>query len=108
MAQIDNYGWLNLIPCGWISLAQEMIKKCENIDSEYKIYDLKEKWGKLSIFSNASTDIISNIEQQTEEISAKICCVCGQPVTKISTGWALPWCDKCGIDEEKYYKRFMP
>lgn len=101
----NNYQWLDCIPPGWAELARKMIKRCKDLDSEYQIYDLKEKWGALSIFSNAATDVISNIEQQTEELSEKICCCCGQPATKYSTGWVLPWCDECGKDEEKYYKR---
>lgn len=101
----DNYRWLDCIPPGWAELARKMIEKCESVDPNYEIYDLKEKWGSLSVFSNASNDIINSIETLAENFSKKICCRCGNWATKISTGWILPWCDECGKDEEKYYKR---
>ena len=109
MAQVNNYEWLNLIPPGWVELARKMIQECETIDPTYCIYDLKEKWGTLDIIANCDMTYwreIDIIENKYEELSARTCCKCGAPATKYSTGWILPWCDKCGVDEEKYYKRF--
>ena len=109
MVQVDNYEWLNSIPSGWIELARKMIEECEAIDPTYYICDLKEKWGTLDIIANCNMDYwreIDEIENRYESLSARTCCVCGQPAVKYSTGWILPWCDNCGKDEEKYYKRF--
>lgn len=109
MAQVNNYQWLNLIPPGWVKIARAMIEECETIDPTYYICDLKEKWGTLDIIANCDMTYwreIDAIENKYEELSARTCCKCGAPATKYSTGWILPWCDKCGVDEEKYYKRF--
>lgn len=104
-----NYEWLDLIPPGWGELARKMIEECEAVDPSYEIDDLKEKWGRLNIFSHyhiENDDLISEIENKYEKLSAQTCCGCSKSATKISTGWILPWCDECGTNEEKYYKRF--
>ena len=109
MAQINNYKWLSLIPKGWVELARKMIEECEAIDPTYCICDLKEKWGTLDIIANCNMTYwreIDIIENKYEELSARTCCICGKPATKISTGWICPYCDNCGDKDEKFYKRF--
>ena len=83
-----------------------MIQECEAIDPEYLILDMKEKYGMLRTYSIYSQDEIPKIENHYEDISSKICCICGNPATKISTGWICPYCDDCGDKDEKFYKRF--
>ena len=118
MPKINNYEWIEFsLPSGWHEIAHQMIKECESIDSTYTIIDLKEKFGSMRVYSYCKSwyddkemedygFTISNIEDKYEQLSSKTCCKCGKPATKVSTGWVLPWCDKCGTDEEKYYKRF--
>ena len=113
-----NYQWLDCIPMGWMPLARQMISECEAIDSSYQIEDIKEKWGELRVSSyiydyegdwmipSCNNKKIEAIEDKYIEQSRKTCCVCGRPATKRSTGWILPWCDACGKDDKKYYKRF--
>ena len=106
---MSNYEWLNLIPQGWVNLARKMVEECEAIDPSYHICDLKEKWGILDITSNYDMTYwreIDIIENKYEELSARTCCICGKPATKISTGWICPFCDDCGTKDEKFYKRF--
>lgn len=123
MAQInnnnDNYDWLWCIPQGWEEIGRQMITECEAINPTYTIEDLKEKYGSMRVFSycqswynnelietnHNDSHIIDEIENKYEKLSEHTCCNCGAPATKISTGWILPWCDSCGQDEEKYYKR---
>lgn len=107
----DNYKWLDLIPMGWIELARKVIEKCEAIDSTYTIEDMKEKWGCLDIYSYHYGDskqnrAINQIEKEAQKQSSLTCCRCGAPATKYSTGWVLPWCDKCGREEYGPYKEF--
>ena len=119
MAQVDNYEWLGCIPEGWEELARQMIQKCEAINPTYTIEDLKEKFGSLRVYSyikdyndddwmipSCNDEEIGKIEEKYEAISARTCCKCGAPAVKYSTGWILPFCDKCGDKEEKFYKRF--
>ena len=103
----DNYEWLEFaLPSGWTELGRQMIEECETAEPNFEIIDLKEKWGAIRMCSYPCTDKIRNIEQKYAALSAKTCCQCCRPATKYSTGWILPWCDNCGTDEEKYYKRF--
>ena len=117
MSKINNYKWLNLIPCGWSHIGKKMIEECEAIEPNYTITDMKEKWGELRVVSyipdkerwptpSDYADKLTEIEDKCTEQSIRTCCVCGAPAVKISTGYILPFCDKCGKDEEKYYKRF--
>ena len=118
MAEVNNYEWLEFaIPEGWVELARKMIEECETINPTYTIEDMKEKFGSLRIFSycqdwyDDDSDYkgrseIQAIEDKYEALSMRTCCRCGAPATKTSTGWILPWCDKCGTNKEKYYNRF--
>ena len=106
MEKINNYKWLSQIPVGWKKLAQKMIEECEVAEPNFEIIDLKEKWGMIRMCAYPCTDKIIEIEHYYERLSAHTCCKCGRPATKYSTGWILPWCDECGTDNEKYYKRF--
>ena len=113
-----NYEWLDCIPEGWGNIAKQMIEECEAINPTYAIEDMKEKFGELRICSyidsydsdwvmpSCNDEKIEAIENKYIAQSARTCCKCGKPATKYSTGWILPWCDKCGIKPEKYYKRF--
>ena len=119
MEKINNYDWLCSIPQGWEEISRQMISECEAIDSSYQIEDMKEKWGGLRVSSyihdyedsdwiipSCNNKEIETIENKYIEQSRKTCCTCGRPATKISTGWILPWCDKCGKDDEAHYRRF--
>lgn len=120
MAQVNNYEWIEWsVPDGWKELTRKMIAECEAINPTYTIEDLKEKFGSLRVYSYikdyndsdwmipaCNDEEIEKIEEQYVILSQYTCCRCGKPATKVSTGYILPWCDECGIDEEKYYKRF--
>ena len=85
-----------------------MINRCEALDPTYQIIEMKEKWGEMRVISECNNEYreqIDDIEQYYQGVSATLCCKCGKPATKLSRGWILPWCDECGIDEDKYYAR---
>ena len=107
MEKVNNYEWLEFaIPKGWVELGRKMIEECEKAEPDFEIIDLKEKWGMIRMCAYPCSDEIIEIEHYYERLSAHTCCKCGAPATKISTGWILPWCDKCGTNKEEYYKRF--
>ena len=103
---MNNYDWLNLIPEGWVELAREMIQKVKTIYPEFEITDLKEKYGRLVCYDTGVPAEANDIIVEYEILSARTCCICGKPATKISTGWICPYCDDCGDKDEKFYKRF--
>ena len=105
MEKVDNSRWLELIPPGWVELARKMLDEISEINPSYKVEDMKEKWGTLRVYGWDEDEPTYEIIRKYEQMSARTCCICGTPAVKISTGYILPFCDKCGKDEEKYYKR---
>lgn len=110
MEKVNNYEWIEYnLPDGWHELARKMIEECEAIYPDFEIVDLKEKFGAICCYCGGipvEFGKVFNIIDKYEAISARTCCKCGRPAVKFSTGWILPWCDECGTDDEKYYKRF--
>ena len=111
MEKVNNYEWLDFsLPSGWTELGRKMIEECEAVYSDFEIIDLKEKFGAICCYCGGVpeefADKVFSIIKKYEVMSAHTCCKCGRPAVKFSTGWILPWCDECGTDEEKYYKRF--
>ena len=101
----ENYEWLDLIPSGWVELARKMLDEIKEVNPSYEVEDMKEKWGALRVYGWYEDEATYEIIRKYEKMSARTCCVCGAPAVKISTGYILPFCDKCGKDEEKYYTR---
>lgn len=99
-----SYTELDAMPDGWRKAFGEQI--CEEIQKElsllpekarldYRITQIKEKYGSLCWYCNWYTDEISKIIRKYERISERTCIKCGAPATKISLGWISPWCDEC-------------
>lgn len=106
---------LDGMPQGWrIAFGEQM---CEEIReelikhgylNEYRIVQIKEKFGELRWYDNGSPGKVSNIISKYEDISRHTCIRCGKPATLISKGWISPYCD-C-VKESAWYKeeRFIP
>lgn len=110
-----DYSWteLDAMPDGWRKAFGEQM--CEEIQSvleetkdkkfEYRVFQIKEKWGKLCWYDNGAPEDIYNklqkIIKKYEDLSEKTCINCGAPAKWKSLGWIAPWCDKCvvNIDE---------
>ena len=100
-----SYTELDEMPFGWKKAFGEQI--CEEIMQElvehdcvdqYRILDIKEKYGSLRWYDSGGTEKIYNeIIPKYEALSEKTCIRCGAPATKISTGWISPWCDTCAL-----------
>ncbi len=102
----DYYTNLDEMPNGWRrAFGQEM---CEEIRKvlikgnylyDYRVVQIKEKFGALCWYDNGAPDSIyrelQDIIYKYEEISKHTCIWCGRPATKISLGWISPWCDNC-------------
>lgn len=100
----EEFTELDAMPVGWRKAFGE--KMCEEIQNElnsmdpvlannYRILDIKEKYGSLRWNTNWTTMEINKIVQKYEELSEKTCIDCGAPATKISKGWIEPYCDEC-------------
>lgn len=98
-----HYTELDGMPDGWrIAFGEQM---CEEIREEllrvnylndYRISDIKEKFGSLCWYDFGATEKIHReIIPKYTSLSARTCLKCGKPATKISLGWISPWCDEC-------------
>lgn len=66
----------------------------------FRILQIKEKWGFLHFYCNYSVDCINEIIFKYEGISEKTCINCGKPAIYRSRSWISPWCENC-INKDK-------
>ena len=108
-----SYTELDDMPDGWRAAFGEQM--CEEIQQElnmmepyqaadFRIVQIKEKYGMLCYYTNWTTKEIDAIINKYEKLSEHTCISCGAPATKISIGWISPWCDKCA---EKLHAKFV-
>ena len=109
-----SYTELDAIPDGWrssfgIKLCEDLkqaLEKQEGLIEQYRILQIKEKYGCLRWYDNFSTKELGYIVSKYEELSTRTCINCGKPAKKISTGWISPYCDSCA--SEQINERFIP
>lgn len=107
------YTYIDCAPEGWAKLCEDLCAELKvilekaNYTEDYKLAQVKEKYGSLRWYDNGVPNIIweeySKIIRKYEELSFRTCCICGAPATKISRGWICPFCDKCA---EKFNGKF--
>lgn len=102
-----NYEFTELddMPDGWrdafgIQMCEEIREALlaaggEKALREYRITQIKEKYGSLRWYDMGSTKEILDIISKYAEMSKRICVRCGKPATQVSCGWISPWCDEC-------------
>ena len=106
-----SYTELDAMPDGWRKafglqmceeLKQELIKI--NKMNEFRIVQIKEKFGELRFYTNWVTDEIEAIINKYTKLSRKTCINCGKPATVITTGWISPFCNDCVKDINDNYE----
>ncbi len=99
-----EYTMLDFIPMGWkiafgekfAADLQEIINKLpEEERDEIWITEVKEKFCMLRVYLSNYTDELNEVLTKYEKLSVRTCIRCGEPATKISQGYHLPWCDEC-------------
>jgi len=86
---------------GWIPLILELDKQLEQIDSNYVINQIKEKFGGLRYYVDSLSDEGWKLVDEAEAKSMTICEVCGQPGkrTNIPGGfWIKTLCEVHKVD----------
>ncbi len=88
--------WYPILKKGFDDIAE--IVKDQNI-TNFRITQVKEKFGNLSVYCNNYTDDIDEVIDRMEEEASTICELCGSPEGKLRTdGWLVVRCDKCQED----------
>ena len=73
----------------------ELEKKEDYKYNDFKIMEVKEKYGMLRIYAYCCPIEIAEIFHKYEEISGKICVHCGGPADPVKSIYDLPLCNKC-------------
>lgn len=108
---IPTYTELEAMPWGWrktfgLQMCEEIkqeLKKHKGALKNYRITQIKEKFGGLRWYDAGSPEKIwKEIIPKYEELSYKTCINCGKPATCISKGWISPYCDNCKDNKHNY------
>lgn len=99
-----NYEYLiglEEIEIGWGKL---FLMMCEDIRQplidnnhleHFRFHQVKQKWGEMVIYVNSAPQLVFDIIDSYTAVSKYICNACGEIATKRTTGYVLPYCDKC-------------
>lgn len=104
---------LDYLPNGWRkAFGEKMCKELKEILikgkclNDYRIMDIKEKWGFLHWYSNGIPKLVFDEyiewERKYEELSKRTCIKCGKPATHITTWWVSPYCTECAKEIAKH------
>lgn len=103
-----EYTELDALENGWkIAFGEQLCEELKealiktNCLDDYRIIQIKEKWGFLRWYSNTN-DEIRKVISKYEKMSKYICKHCGKPATKVSTGWISSYCDSCAEKLTRY------
>ena len=74
--------------------------KKNNCLKQYRITQIKEKFGGLRWYDNGAPRELYDIINKYEDLSYRTCIVCGRPAKYISRGWISPYCEDCIGDRD--------
>lgn len=94
-SQIYNFacgdGWFKLIE----ELSAEIYNEVQRSGCPCVASGIKEKYGTLRFYMDASTDKVDRLIDKAEADSAKICELCGEPGSIRGSVWFSTLCDDC-------------
>ena len=106
-----NHTWADDIPDGWrLAFGDQMIEELSqllkkyNIEKDYCIVQIKEKFGGLRWYDNGFPK--EGYEEyrdwicKYEDLSFKTCLNCGKPAIGFTRGWITPLCKECMRDQK--------
>ena len=92
---------------GWLPIVVELDKQLAELDPEYKIDQIKEKFGGLRFYvssepPNSSMRAIYDLINEAETNSYQTCEMCGAPGERCSPNrWILTLCENCNKEVSK-------
>ena len=106
-----DYTELDQMPDGWrIAFGDQMVEELNQelvkggFVNDYRITQIKEKYGGLRWYDNGNTKEGYNIINKYESLSQRTCICCGKPAKYITLGWISPFCEDCIKDIEDDYE----
>jgi len=94
-------GWAQelRIENGWCDLVLQLHDKILNINPDYKIIQIKEKFGALRFYYEPQSEEIQNTVDQFEQISKTVCEYCGGLGKPAMFGrWCKTCCEDCLVE----------
>jgi len=99
LAQESSYacdkGWYNLIDDCLNDIQKYLGIYKPEFRKDFKILQIKEKWGGLRIYVSTSDDKIDDIISYYEAKAEMTCEMCGEDGKLRTNGWFKTLCDKC-------------
>lgn len=98
-------GWGRWISCdkGWYPLITELDKALVELDPNYTIHQVKEKFGGLRYYASSTSSVAHDLIDEAERKSYTICELCGAPAQLMKTNSKYPWyktvCSACAGDK---------
>lgn len=101
--------WFDCVPSGWRKMCWDLCKELKQVIEEdhltdYKIHQVKEKWGQLCWYDEGGNKRTFDIVEKYEDLSARVCQICGRPAEYETKGWIGYYCLKCA----KKFNDFNP
>lgn len=88
-------GWWKRFGEAFIADLEDILTQYHFGSDDFEIYDVKEKFGALRMYSNAPEEWDDHMDAW-EYISAHTCINCGKfPIFTDTTGWICPVCKEC-------------
>lgn len=104
MKETCMYWGIDVSGDGWFDLIYQLCEGVKKIaPSDFRFSQVKEKYGRLCLYTNYSIPAIDDIIEEAEEKSLTICEECGQSgkLIESSTHWFRTRCDKCWEKEPR-------
>ena len=100
---------LDLLPDTWYkAFGEDLCKDLKKILIEdgllddFRIEEIKEKYGTLRIYTNFTSDKIDEVLRKYEDLSMMTCICCGKPATHYNTsGWINFVCKNCAEKDSR-------
>ncbi len=96
-------GWGRWIRCGpgWYPILAELDERLREIDPDYRVLQVKEKFGTLRFYwSGRNREAGDRVVREAEAASARTCELCGEPgKLRIRRTWMQTVCNSCALSE---------
>jgi len=107
-----SYTEIDAMPNGWfkafgMQMVEELNSALGKNAKKYFVTQIKEKYGSLRWYDNGCTKEGYEVIKKYQRLSEVTCITCGQPATKISSGWISPYCDEHFDDKWEIYAEIV-
>lgn len=96
--------YLDEVPLGWRKITEDFLRKLADLIEkqklqyeDFQILDIKEKFGEGRCYTNFSTTEVDELIDDWTSKTANTCVSCGKIATHCTSGYILPFCDKCSF-----------